>query len=347
MTITTETPPGPPTAKKRSLSMHRSLLILAAITVLTAFAPVVLPESRQTIAVRVLIFAIMAIGWNLMSGYGGMFSFGHAAFFGIGAYTDVYLLEHFGWSPWIALVVGAVLAALVAICIGYIAFRYKLRSAYFALATFAFAEMLRLLATNTNWVNGTTGFHVALLPEDSWSMLQFAANAPEYYYIGLALVVICLLITMFYLRSRTGVYTVAVRDNEDAANALGISVMRVKLTTMALSAAITSVAGMFYAQYYMFVDPDIAFGQAQSVQAIAPAVIGGVATLWGPLVGALILGPLSDLTATWLRNPPAFLDFLSGRSGLDVVFYSILLIAIALLLPKGIVGSIRDWWKRR
>ncbi|MEV4602317.1 branched-chain amino acid ABC transporter permease [Amycolatopsis sp. NPDC049253] len=347
MTITTETRPGSAAVRNRRQSIQRSVVILVVITVLAAFAPALLPESSQTIAVRVLIFAIMAIGWNLMSGYGGMFSFGHAAFFGIGAYTDVYLLEHFGWSPWISLVVGAMLAALVAICIGYLAFRYKLRSAYFALATFAFAEMLRLLATNTSWVNGTTGFHVPLLPDNSWSMLQFAANAPQYYYIGLALVVICLLITMFYLRSRTGIHTVAVRDNEDAADALGVNVMRVKLTTMALSAAITSVAGMFYAQYFMFVDPDIAFGQAQSVQAIAPAVIGGVATLWGPLVGALILGPLSDLTAGWLRNPPAFLEFLSGRGGLDVVLYSILLIVIALVLPKGIVGSIRDWWKRR
>jgi branched-chain amino acid transport system permease protein len=347
MTLTTETAAGPPATRPRSLSIQRSLIILAVVTVLAAFAPAVLPESRQTIVVRVLIFAIMAIGWNLMSGYGGMFSFGHAAFFGIGAYTDVYLLEHFGWSPWIALVVGAALAALVAVGIGYIAFRYKLRSAYFALATFAFAEMLRLLATNTDWVNGTTGFHVPLLPENSWTMLQFAANAPEYYYIGLALVIVSLLITLLYLRSRTGIYTVAVRDNEEAADALGVSVMRVKLTTMALSAAITSMAGMFYAQYYMFIDPDIAFGQAQSVQAIAPAVIGGVATLWGPLVGALILGPLADLTATWLRNPPGFLDFLGGRGGLDVVLYSILLIGIALALPKGIVGSLRDWWKRR
>lgn len=349
--MTTTTTPraaaGPAPVRERSTSLWRSVIILAVITVVAAFAPAVLPESRQAIAVRVLIFAIMAIGWNLMSGYGGMFSFGHAAFFGIGAYTDAFLLVHYGWSPWLSLIVGAVLAALIAVCIGYIAFRYKLRSAYFALATFAFAEMLRLLATNTDWVNGTTGFHVPLLMESSWWMLQFGANAPEYYYIGLAMVVLCLLATMLYLRSRSGIYTVAIRDNEEAADALGVNVMRVKLTTMALSAAITATAGMFYAQYYMFVDPDIAFGQAQSVQAIAPAVIGGVATLWGPLVGALILGPLSDLTATWLRNPPAFLDFLTGRGGLDVVLYAVLLILIALVLPKGIVGSIRDWWKRR
>ncbi|GGJ50070.1 branched-chain amino acid ABC transporter permease [Streptomyces brasiliensis] len=348
MTTTTAPPaPTPAPTRERAQSLKRSLLILVAIAAVAACAPFVLPESRQSIAIRVLIFAMMAIGWNLMSGYGGMFSFGHAAYFGIGAYTDTYLLVTFGWSPWLALVVGAALAALVAAGIGYVAFRYKLRSAYFALGTFAIAEMLRLLATNTKWVNGTTGYHVPLLPESSWTMLQFGANAAEYFYIGLAMVVVCMVVTLLYLRSRSGIYTVAIRDNEDAADALGISVMRVRLTTMALSAAITAAAGMFYAQYYTFVDPDTAFGSAQSVQAIAPAVIGGVATPWGPLVGALILGPLADLTVTWLRTPPAFLDFLTGRSGLDVVLYAILLIVIALVLPKGIVGSIQEWWKRR
>lgn len=348
MTLTTEpTVVGSPSTKKHRPSLLRSLIILAVVAALAALAPTLLPESRQSIAVRVLIFALMAIGWNLMGGYGGMFSFGHAAFFGIGAYTNVYLLVRFGWSPWIGLIAGAALSALVAVCIGYIAFRYKLRSAYFALATFAIAEMLRLLATNTEWVNGTTGFQVPLLLEDSWTMFQFAPNAPEYFYIGLGMVVVCMVVTLLYLRSRPGIYSVAIRDNEEAADALGVPVMRVKLTTMALSAAMTATAGMFYVQYYMFVNPDIAFGSAQSVQAIAPAVIGGVGTVWGPLVGALLLGPLADLTATWLRTPPEFLSFLSGRSGLDVALYAILLIAIALLLPKGIVGSIRDWWKRR
>ncbi|WP_017934723.1 branched-chain amino acid ABC transporter permease [Nocardioides sp. Iso805N] len=348
MTITTpDEALDAPVEREKSRSLVRPLLVLAVITVLAALVPSVLSESRQSIAVRVLIFAIMALGWNLMSGYGGMFSFGHAAYFGIGAYTDSYLLVHHNVSPWISLFIGAALAALVAVVTGYLAFRYKLRAAYFALATFAFAEMLRLLATNTHWVGGSTGLHVPLLTADSWWKLQFAANAPQYYYIGLAMVVICVLITLLYLRSRSGIYTVAIRDNEDAANSLGVPVMRVKLTTMALSAAITAVAGMFYAQYFMFVDPDIAFGQAQSVQAITPAVIGGVATVWGPLVGALILGPLSDLTSSWLRNPPGFLDFLAGRSGLDVIVYAVLLIVIVVALPKGIVGTVKQWWRNR
>lgn len=339
--------PKSPVGADGSRNLTRPLIFLGVFVVVAAFAPFVLPESRQAVAVNVLIIAMMGIGWNLMSGYGGMFSFGHAAFFGIGAYTDAYLIVHYNVSPWISLFIGAAIAALVAMIIGYIAFRYKLRAAYFALATFAVAEMFRLLATNTDWLNGTAGLHVPLLKEDSWWMLQFDANAPQYFYIGLALLVVCILITMFYLRSRSGIYTVAIRDNEEAADSLGVNVMRVKLTTMAVSAAITALAGVFYTQYYIFVDPDIAFGNAQSVQAITPAVIGGIATIAGPIVGALIIGPLNELTAEWGRTPPAFLDFLAGRSGLDVVVYSILLILIVLLLPKGIVGSIRHWWRQR
>ena len=345
--LLTRMAPRSPVGADGSRNLKRPLIILTVVVIVAAFTPLVLPDSRQAVAVNVLIIAMMGIGWNLMSGYGGMFSFGHAAFFGIGAYTDAYLIVHYDISPWISLFIGAAIAALVAIVIGYVAFRYKLRAAYFALATFAFAEMLRLLATNTDWLNGTAGLHVPLLKDDSWWMLQFDANAMQYFYIGLALLVVCVLITMFYLRSRSGIYTVAIRDNEEAADSLGVNVMRVKLTTMAVSAAITAVAGMFYTQYYIFVDPEIAFGNAQSVQAITPAVIGGIATIWGPVVGALIIGPLNELTADWGRTPPAILDFLAGRSGLDVVVYSILLIIIVLVLPKGIVGSIRLWWRQR
>src|SRR5680860_1523050 len=120
--------------------------------------------------------------------------------------------------------------------------------------------------------------------------------------------------------------------------------MRTKLLTIALSAAITSVAGTFYVQYYFFVDPDVAFGPSVSIQAILPAVIGGVATIWGPAIGALVLGPLNDVTATLLRNPPAALDFLQGRAGLDVIVYAVLLILIVLLLPQGIYGALRERW---
>lgn len=352
MSMTFDKTEGPPTAAAERPATHpdrlwaKHLVALVAIVVLAAFAPYVLPASQQAVAVQVLIFAIMGVGWNLMSGFGGMFNFGNAAYFGLGAYADAYLLVEHGVSPWIGMVVGAVLAAVLAAVIGFLTYRYNVSGAYFALATFAFAEILRLIATKTDFVHRSIGFNVPLLPHSSWSKLQFPAGDHRYYWIGLGLLALALLVTIAFLRSRSGQWTLAIRDDEAAAGSLGVNVLRYRLQAMALSGAITSVAGAFYTQYYLFVNPDLAFGQSQSIQSILPAVVGGVGTIWGPVIGACILGPLNNATATLLRNPPDFLMFLQGRSGLDVVIYAVLLILIVLLLPKGIYGSIRDWIRR-
>jgi len=326
---------------------RRHLIALAVLTVVLVPLPLVLPDAQQSVAVRVLVFAIMAIGWNVMSGFGGMFSFGHAAYFGLGAYVSVWLLVERGVSPWIGMLAGMVAAAAFALLIGFLSLRYRLKGAYFALATFAFAEMLRLIAVNSDLVNRAVGYNVPLRPGSSWAFIQFAPGSPNYFWIALALTSLALLVSILFLRSRTGRFTLAVRDDEQAAAAVGIPVMRTKLVSIALSAAITSVAGTFYVQYFFFVDPDVAFGSSVSIQAILPAVIGGVATIWGPVVGAAVLGPLNDITATLLRNPPAALDFLQGRAGLDVIVYAVLLILIVLLLPQGIYGAIRERVGRR
>ena len=325
----------------------KHLVAVAVLAVVLAVLPLVLAPAQQSVAVRVLIFAILALGWNIMSGFGGMFSFGHAAYFGLGAYVSVWLLVEKGVTPWFGMLVGMVVAALFATLIGFLALRYRLKGAYFALSTFAFAEMLRLYATNSDLVNRAVGYNVPLRGESSWAFMQFEPGSANYFWIALALTVAALVVTILFLRSRLGRFTLAVRDDEDAAAALGIPVMRTKLLTIALSAAITSVAGTFYVQYYFFVDPDVAFGSSVSIQAILPAVIGGVATIWGPVIGAAILGPLNDVTATLLRNPPAALDFLQGRAGLDVMVYAILLILIVLLLPQGVYGALRERWQRR
>jgi branched-chain amino acid transport system permease protein len=316
--------------------------VLVVGVVLFAFLPFVLPASRESVAVRTLIFAIMGVGWNIMSGYGGMFSFGHAAFFGIGAYADAYLLVEHGVSPWIGMIVGAVLAAVFGVAIAFLSLRYKLKGAYFALATFAFAEMLLLLTSNIAALKKTVGFNVPLIPGGSWSKLQFPVGSHNYYWIPLAILAIGLFGTVAFVSSRPGQYAQAVRDDEVAAASLGINVMRVRLTTVALSCAFTSLAGAFYTQYYFFVGPDQAFGSAVSIQAIIPVVIGGIGTIWGPVVGALVVGPLSEWIAGVLREPPAFLAFLQGVTGLDVAVYAALLILIVLFMPKGIYGTLRD-----
>jgi branched-chain amino acid transport system permease protein len=328
------------------VTARRDLTVLGVVVAVVAVLPLVLPPAQQAVAVRVLIFAMMAVGWNLMSGFGGMFSFGHAAYFGVGAYTGVWLLVEHGVSPWLGMLAGAVLAAGFGALIGFLALRYRLRGAYFALATFAVAEMLRLLATNSDLVNRAVGYNVPLLQGSSWSMLQFPAGSPNYFWAGLLLVALAVAISVLYLSSRAGEFTIATRDDELAAASLGVPVLRYQLLTIALSAAITAVAGVFYVQYYLYVNPDLAFGASVSIQAILPAVIGGVGTVWGPVVGAVILGPLSDVTATLLRQPPEFLGFLAGRGGLDVMLYAVLLIVIVLALPQGVYGATQERWRR-
>lgn len=324
----------------------RNLVVLAVIVVVMIPLPLVLPAAQQAVAVRILIFALMGIGWNLMSGFGGMFSFGHAAYFGIGAYTGAWLLVEHGVSPWIGMLVGAALAAFFGVVIGYLSFRYRLRGAYFALATFAFAEMLRLITTGSGFLRKAVGYNVPLIHGSSFGKLQFPLGSPGYFWVALGLVAAALAVNVFFLRSRAGRLTLAVRDDETAASALGVHAMRYKLMTIALSAAITAVAGVFYVQFYLYVNPDLAFGSGVSIQAILPAVIGGVGTVWGPVIGAVILGPLSDVTATLLRNPPPFLSFLQGRAGLDVILYAVLLIVLVLALPRGVYGAVRGRLRR-
>ena len=306
-----------------------------------AFLPFVLSPESQAVAVRTLIFAIMAVAWNIMSGYGGMFSFGHAAFFGIGAYTDAYLLVDHGVSPWISMVVGAVLAAGFGVLTAFLMLRYKLTGAYFALGTFAFAQMLLLLVSNLDFLNKTEGFNIPILPASSWVKMQFPQGSNLYFWIPLGLLALAIAVNIAVVYSRTGQYVMATRDDATAAESLGIPVMRYRLAAVAISAALTATAGVYYTQYYLFVGPDNAFGASVSVEAIVPAVIGGIGTIWGPVVGAAIIGPLSQLTTSVLRSPPAPLSFLQGKNGLDVAAYSVLIIMIVLFLPRGVYGSLR------
>ena len=337
---------SPDDPRLKDATKVRSYVTLVILAAVLAVMPLLVTDRVESIAVRTLIFAIMAVGWNLMSGFGGMFSFGHAAFFGIGAYADAYLLVEHGVSPWLAMIVGALLSAFAGVVIAYLCLRYKLAGAYFALATFAFAQMFLLVVQNLRFLRKTEGFNIPILPEDSWSMMQFAQGSDIYFWIPLAILVLALAGTIAFVHSRAGQYSQAIRDDEVAAASLGINVLRYRLVAVALSCALTSVAGSFYTQYYFFVGPEQAFGASVSIEAIIPAVIGGIGTVWGPLIGALLVGPLAEMIAGTLRNPPAFLDFLQGVSGLDVAVYAGLLIVIVLFLPKGIYGSIRDRWRR-
>ncbi|HEY0247130.1 MAG TPA: branched-chain amino acid ABC transporter permease [Gryllotalpicola sp.] len=321
--------------------------VLFVVVVLLAALPFMIDTATMAIATRVLIFALLGIGWNVMSGFGGMFSFGHAAYFGIGAYTTAACVVHFGISPWIALVIGMALAVVAALVISWLAFRYRLAGAYYALSTFAFAEVLMLVAEGNDWLHRTDGIGLPVAPGESWWMFNFKLNSPNYYWIAVAFVGVALAVSISFTRARTGRFVVSVRDDEAAAAAAGINPLRYKLTAVAVSAAITAAAGMLYMEYYGFVDPTTAFNSSVSNNAIITAVVGGVGTIWGPLIGAIVTAPLTDLINGFLRNPPAGLEFLHGHSGLDLVVYAAILIVFVLFLPRGIYGSITHWIQRK
>ncbi len=340
--------PGPlvDVTKRRTWSDRNLIALLIGILILTPF-PLIMGASQEAIAIRVIIIAILGISWNIMSGFGGMFSFGHAAYFGIGAYASAVMLVNFDISPWIGMIVGMALAALFGVLIGYLSFRYKLKGTYFALATFAFAEMLRIIVMSAPVLNAGRGYHIPLITDSSWWLMQFPSGSPNYFWLGLILLSASVLISILFIRSRAGQFLIAIREDETAASSLGIPVLRFKLLAIAVSGAVGAVAGVFYTQYYLFIDPDLAFGASRSIEAILAPVVGGVGTIWGPIVGSSVLAPLTDITAAFLRNPPGPLAFLEGRSGLDVMLFAVLIIVMILFLPKGIFGTIREKVSRK
>ncbi len=297
------------------------LALLALVPVLTT-SNVVL-----NFLVAVLLIALVGQGWNLLGGYGGQYSFGHAAFFGTGAYATAILQMRYGVNAWFGFVMAIAAGALVGAIIGAMSFRSGLRGSYFALVTLAFAEVLRIIASVAPITGAGVGtlIKLDLRPE----AFQFQSRVP-FYFIALGLVAASLIIVRLIEDSRFGAYLVAVRENEDAARALGIDVNAVKLAAMTVSAAITAAGGGFYAQYFLFVDSGIAYGPWISVEALLAPIIGGVGTVFGPLLGALVVKTLGEAANLVTGDAP----------GLDLVIYGSVLSLVVAFAPRGITGLI-------
>ena len=298
------------------------------IAVLAAVPLVVQSNATLNFLVMALLIALVGQGWNLLGGYGGQYSFGHAAFFGTGAYTTAILQVRYGVNAWAGLAIGVAAGALVGAVIGALSFRSGLRGSYFALVTLAFAEVLRIIASVAPITGAGVGNLVTL--DLRWEAFQFQSRAP-FYWIILAFVAASLVLVKLMEGSRFGAYLVAVRENEDAAKAVGIDVFRVKLAAMTLSAAITAVGGCFYAQYFLFLDAGIAYGTWISVEALLAPIIGGIGTVFGPLLGALVVRSLGELTKLATGHAP----------GLDLVIYGCVLILVVAFAPRGIAGLLR------
>jgi len=310
--------------------MNRDLCAIALFGVaLAAFAAFVQSGVLLTFVMMSLYAALLSQAWNILGGYGGQLSFGHALFFGVGAYAQALGQLNLGINPWLALPMAIAFGALAGLAVGGLTFRYGLKGSYFALVTLAFAEVFRILALSASFTGGGVGLMVPL--QEGAANMQFASRR-GYVYLLLAIVVLALATTAWLRHSRFGAYLQAVRDNEDAARAIGVNPLRVKLGGIALSAAFMSAAGAFYVQVFQYIDPGIAFGSAVSVEALVGAIVGGMGTLWGPVLGAVVLHGLADLTRNLFGELP----------GISMVIYGVVLILIVMFLPRGISGGGRS-----
>ncbi len=306
---------------------RREAILAAALLLVLAAAPLFASNTLLNVLMAALVVALAAQGWNLLAS-GGQFSFGHAAFFGAGAYADAVLQLRLGVNAWAACACGVLAGAAVGWGIGALAFRARLRGSYFALVTLAFAEVFRICANAAPVTGGAAGL---LLPLDARpGNFQFASRA-AFVWIALACVAGALAGTSALARTRFGAYLAAVRENEDAAAALGVDTLAVKLRAMTLSAGITAAAGCLYAQYFLYVDADIAFGTRMSIEALLAAIVGGSGTALGPVVGALALHGLGELTKLFAGRVP----------GVDLVLFGLLLVGVIAFAPAGLVGILR------
>ena len=305
--------------------------VLSLLLVLMVFLPLVVKSSFVLeILVRILLFAFIGTAWNLLGGYAKQLSLGHSAFFGLGAYTSTLLQIDLGISPWIGMVVGGGVGLLASLPIGWLCFRLK--GPYFTISTIATANVLMLIFLKFRdlaWgAEGTTIPNLGNAP----LMMQFDNKVP-YYYILLGLLIIALSITAWIERSRMGYYLIALGEDEDAAEASGVDVVKVKRNIYMISAFLTALAGTFYTQYIYFIDPQTAFNFNVSIEAALVSIVGGIGTLWGPVIGTVLLETTTILLQSYLGN---------SIGGIQLTVYSLILMAVILVRPTGIVGYFKE-----
>jgi branched-chain amino acid transport system permease protein len=307
------------------------LLFAATAVFLLLFPAIFTLPFPQHIMIMIFLYATLAQSWNLIGGYAGQVSLGHAVYFGAGAYTSSLLMMKWGLSPWLGMLAGAGLAAGLSLIIGYPCFR--LAGHYFAIATIAIGEIAQISMVNWKGGGGAVGLYLPILDE-SFTNFEFHSTKVPYYYIALGITAIVFLVTYLIEKSWLGFYFRAIKGDLDASRALGINVPKYKSIALAISAFFTAVAGTFYAQYILFIDPESVLPLMLSILICLVAILGGVASVWGPFLGALVLVPLSEYTRTYLGG---------GGRAIDLMIYGGLIVLIARFQPEGLMGMIKKF----
>jgi len=308
----------------------KKILIALAIILLFSAPLIVSTPFFVHLMIMVLMWTVLGASWNILGGYAGQVSFGHATFLGAGAYTTMLFYLKLGIAPWYGIPVGGLVAALIALPVGFICFR--LRGPYFALSTLAVAEIIRLVALNwESLTNGPVGLLITTLPPVTLfgRSIDWESKMPFYYIVAI-LALAALLATYVMSRTRLGAYLLAIREDIDSAEAIGINTVQARVAALSLSAFFAGVAGGFYAMYLRYIDPDAVFPIALSVEMVFIAVVGGLTTVAGPLIGAIFLVTLGEV----FRE-----RFLVGH----LIFYGIFMMIAIRYMPEGIWGKLRLW----
>lgn len=306
---------------------RRQLVGLAVVVAVVAALPLVVKDIyTQNIIVLTLLYAALSQSWNILGGYCGQISLGHALYFGTGAYVTTLLYTKAGILPWFGMIAGGLIAAAIALALGYQLFR--LAGHYFTIATIVIAEAGLLLVNNWDYAGAATGIQWPI-SRDSWATLQFARSKLPYIYWALGFAVVTWLVTFWLETSRWGYWWRAVKDNSDAAESLGVKLFRSKMAASAMSAFFTAVGGSFYSAFVAYIDPESVMNFQFSLLMALPAVLGGIGTLWGPALGAVILIPLTEVTRSYLGG--------SGQ-GFDLIVYGLLVMVVALAKPEGLLS---------
>ena len=306
--------------------MTRSYLFLAAVLLVLLALPLLLDKYILGIFVMIYFYAYLGQSWNVLTGYTGHISLGHALYLGIGAYTSTYLAQTFGLSPWAGMLLGGLMASAASLCLGFLGFRFGIRGVYFVIMTIAFAEIARLIVSHIDALGSFSGIFLDFNP--SFMNFQFRGNLP-YYYISLGLMVFSVIVVRLLEVSKPGRFMVAIRENEEAAQSLGVNTFKYNMIAIAISAFMTALAGTFYANYIFYLHPNTLFGMSTSIELILRPIVGGLGTLFGPLIGSFVLTPLSEISRAYFAK--------GGLEGLHLILYGILTILVVLFMPRGII----------
>jgi branched-chain amino acid transport system permease protein len=316
---------------------RRTLILLVLLLALFIAAPLFAGDYLLTVLILMLYFAWTGQAWNIMMGFAGQLSLGHALYVGLGAYTAAALYVHFGVGPWIGLLVAAPLAGLAGAFIGFLAFRFRVAGVYFAILTIAFDQFALVGFDHLSWTGASAGLFLPVKQYAHNNLWLLRGHPAMFYYVLLAATVLAFIFCRALLQSRIGYFWLAIREDEEAARATGIDTFRYKMLAVIISAAMTSFAGVIYAFYYNNLFPEQVFGITHSIEIILAPIIGGVGTLFGPILGTFVLEGVAEGTRT-----------LFGWFGVDVpgtkqLAFGIVLLFIIIAVPEGVW----PWFARR